>query len=335
MTIVNQAPIGIVVNPMSGKDVRRLVSQASVFDNREKAAIVRRAVAGAVHSGARHFAYMDDSHNIAGSALAEVEDRVTTTRIASAGTGTALETERAAIALGEMHSMVNLVLGGDGTSRAFVKGWRQATLVALSTGTNNVFPQLIEATIAGAALGLIAAGRVKPDEVTDVAKIIDIEITGEPNDVALIDAVVTSERFVGARALLEPAMLQAMLLSRADPAAVGMTSVGGLLAPLGAADAGGVYLKMGKGKHCVSAPISPGVYRNVNIESFRHVTFSERLSMVGPCVVALDGERERVIKPGQKFTMWVSDNGPKIIDVSRTLRLAAANASYLRPQTGA
>ena len=35
--------IGVVANPASGKDVRRLVARASVFGNREKAAIVARA----------------------------------------------------------------------------------------------------------------------------------------------------------------------------------------------------------------------------------------------------------------------------------------------------
>ena len=32
-------PAGLVVNPASGKDVRRLTGKASVFDNREKLAI--------------------------------------------------------------------------------------------------------------------------------------------------------------------------------------------------------------------------------------------------------------------------------------------------------
>jgi len=48
--------IGIAVNPASGKDVRRLVARASVFDNQEKCAIVRRAIVGAVGAGANAFA---------------------------------------------------------------------------------------------------------------------------------------------------------------------------------------------------------------------------------------------------------------------------------------
>ena len=38
--------VGIVANPASGKDIRRLVARASVFDNQEKQAIVQRALAG-------------------------------------------------------------------------------------------------------------------------------------------------------------------------------------------------------------------------------------------------------------------------------------------------
>jgi len=48
--------VGIVANPASGKDVRRLVARASVFDNQEKQAIVLRVLAG--------IASVADSHKI-------------------------------------------------------------------------------------------------------------------------------------------------------------------------------------------------------------------------------------------------------------------------------
>ena len=50
--------IGLVANPASGKDIRRLAGKASVFDNREKLAIVKRAVTGAIATGAQRFVYM-------------------------------------------------------------------------------------------------------------------------------------------------------------------------------------------------------------------------------------------------------------------------------------
>ena len=59
-----------------------------------------------------------------------------------------------------------LVLGGDGTHRVAAQAWPEAPLVAVSTGTNNVFPEMLEATAAGAAAGLVASGRVSLDEAS-------------------------------------------------------------------------------------------------------------------------------------------------------------------------
>ena len=53
---------------------------------------------------------------------------------------------------------VLVTLGGDGTNRTVCGVWPEATLVPMSTGTNNVFPSLTEPTVAGAAAGLVATG---------------------------------------------------------------------------------------------------------------------------------------------------------------------------------
>ena len=159
--------IGIIVNPASGKDVRRLVAKASVFDNREKSAIVRRALVGALNAGANKFAFLDDSHNIAGGAFEELEEKLEVTVVPCIKTASALDTIRGATAMRDQDPIANLILGGDGTSRAFVKGWRDASLLPLSTGTNNVFPRLAEATVAGSALGALACGGVSVEGGTD------------------------------------------------------------------------------------------------------------------------------------------------------------------------
>ena len=54
------------------------------------------------------------------------------------------------------------VLGGDGTHKA-VAAEVGDVLLALSTGTNNAFPELREATGAGLAGGLCASNRVPPE----------------------------------------------------------------------------------------------------------------------------------------------------------------------------
>jgi predicted polyphosphate/ATP-dependent NAD kinase len=321
---MQHAPIGIVVNPSSGKDVRRLVAKASVFDNREKSAIVRRALVGAINSGAKHFAYMDDSHNISASAFEELPDAIKAIRVPCPKTASAMDTEVAASALREIGCIATLILGGDGTSRVFVKGWREAVLLPVSTGTNNVFPRFAEATIAGAALGFIASGKVPLDEVVDRVKIVDIQVEDEESDIALIDAVITDEQFVGARALLEGDALRCAFLTRAEPAAVGITSIGGLLHPVSEKDDVGLLLKLGKGRRKINAPIAPGLYQKIKVSSVTPVAFDEAIEFQGPCVIALDGEREKVIKAGQKFNMRLSRTGPCIVDIEKTMKLVAA-----------
>lgn len=326
-------PVGILANPASGKDVRRLVAKASVFDNREKSAIVRRALVGAINAGAQDFVYFSDTHTIVKSALKELGDSYdigTITAIEEAQTATAEDSKYAAMAMKKANCAAVLVLGGDGTSRAFVKGWRNVTLLPLSTGTNNVFPRFAEATIAGAAVGVLASGVINIDEVTSSCKIIDVEIEGEEADIALIDVVATTDRFVGARALLDADALRMAVLTRADAAAVGITSIGGLIHPLSQEEDAGLYLKLGEGKVQVNAPIAPGLYQNVRVDEVRKLAFGEEIEIKGPCVLAFDGERERALKPGQIARMKVTRTGPKLIDVEKVMNLAACRNVFVK-----
>ena len=327
---MNQSTIGIVANPASGKDVRRLVARASVFDNREKGAIINRAMAGAVSAGARNFAYLNDSHNIAESAMQVVPVCCNITKVDCAGTGSSLDTVLGARELAKLDCIATMILGGDGTNRANVKGWRDAVLMPVSTGTNNVFPRFAEATVAGAALGVLASGGVELDEVILPAKIIDVEIEGEEPDIALIDAVVTDDRFVGSRALLDADAIKKILLTRAEPAAVGMTSVGGLLKPVCEQEDIGLFLETGKKGTRVCAPIAPGMYQTLTIARVVEVGCDEPISIKGPCVLAFDGERERVVKPEQKVHFRLSRSGPKILDIEKTMQLAAGRQLFTK-----
>jgi ATP-NAD kinase. len=58
-------------------------------------------------------------------------------------------------------------------------------IVPLSTGTNNVFPELREATVAGLAAGLVATGRVAADEVCRRNKVLVVDDLAGPDDLAL------------------------------------------------------------------------------------------------------------------------------------------------------
>ena len=53
--------IGIIANPASGKDIRRLVSYATTIDNREKVNIVKRITLAAQSMGIDRIQFMPDS----------------------------------------------------------------------------------------------------------------------------------------------------------------------------------------------------------------------------------------------------------------------------------
>src|SRR5690606_17176629 len=102
------------------------------------------------------------------------------------------------------------------------------------TGTNNAFPEMREPTITGMALGLYASGRIGATEALAANKLIEVQIddpAGGPvrRDVAIVDAVITHDRSVGARALWKTQSLDAAYLAFAEPQAIGLSSIGGLL----------------------------------------------------------------------------------------------------------
>lgn len=155
-----------------------------------------------------------------------------------------------------------------------------------------------------------------------------MEIDDEDDDVALIDAVLSRERFVGARALLETDRIDSVLLTRADPAAIGMTALGGLMSPLAETDDGALAVSMGPDGDPWQVPIAPGHYRQVRITACRRVEPDEAVTFRGPGVLAFDGERERTLKPGQTARLTVRRDGPWVVDVPRTLALAAQRRAF-------
>ncbi len=317
-------PLGIVANPASGKDVRRLVARASVFDNQEKRAIVVRALTGAAAAGVRDVVYFNDKHGITATAIKDLEETnaigIRSRPLQVEATGTALDTIAAARAMHEADCGAVIVLGGDGTSRAFTMGWRTPYLMPLSTGTNNVFPEMLEATVAGSAAGLIATRALGRRALPKPAKVIDVEIEGERDDLALIDAAFTSDRFVGTRALLNPERLRELLLTRADPAAVGMTSIGGLLRSIDADQDEGLSVSLSttakRTTTKLTAPMAPGFFQVVHVSATRRIKLNGQVTWQGPGVIALDGERERFIKPGQKARLTLRRDGPRVINAA-------------------
>src|SRR5579885_2801123 len=93
------APIGLIANPAAGKDIRRLVARASVFDNAEKRRILQRVVLGALATGAGEFLYMADADALVAAAAAGLPAEALLRPVDVPRTASALDTARAAAAM--------------------------------------------------------------------------------------------------------------------------------------------------------------------------------------------------------------------------------------------
>ena len=73
--VTERTLVGIIANPASGKDIRRLVAHGSTFDNNEKINIVRRVLLGLDAAGVSEVAYLPDTYGIVERAAASGRHR--------------------------------------------------------------------------------------------------------------------------------------------------------------------------------------------------------------------------------------------------------------------
>ncbi len=278
---------------------------------------------GASASGVTAFHYMPEPNQMAEQAADRLGGRVSIEPVASPRTTSALDTECAAQAMRDAGCTVVITLGGDGTNRAAARGWREMPVIPISTGTNNVFPSMVEGTAAGLAAGLVASGAVSLENVARVSKTVTVRIEEEEDDLALIDAALLDGAFLGSRAIWSANVLRTFVLTRADPAGVGLTSIGGLVHPVGVDEDAGLLIRCGDGEGTVTAPVAPGLMEPVPLAQVDTMAMGDTIDVTGPGVLAFDGERERRLKPGQRSTLTLGRNGPHLIDVQKTMHIAA------------
>lgn len=331
----DEVTVGVVANPASGRDIRRLVAGASVFDNSEKGNMVYRLMVGLGAVGVERILMMP-----AASGLSDALDR--TLRSHAAGGRSALpdlelvemtirhsarDTVDAVEEMGRRGVAVIVVLGGDGTNRLVARHCRDIPLCTLSTGTNNVFPAMREATVAGLATGLVATGEVE-GEALRREKILRVGVNGEADrDCALVDVAISADRFVGARALWRPGEISEIFVTSASPDAVGLSSVAGLLDPTPRSAPYGLHLRLTdpqEAETVLTVPLAPGLVVPVGVAEKSRMQPGEMIEiepMSGS--VALDGEREIEVGPKDRVEVRLDTNGPLIIDVEAVMQEAA------------
>lgn len=324
--------VGIIANPASGRDIRRLVARASVFGNNEKVNILQRVLLALDAVGVDEASIMPDEYELGGRALDGL--KLTSLRAAVLDmptTATDKDSTQAALRFCDMGVGCLVVLGGDGTNRVVAKGCGRIPTVSISTGTNNVYPTMVEGTVAGMAAGLVATDEVDVEEVTFRAKRLDLYIDDQLADVALIDVVTSSDLWVGTRAIWDPSRILEVVLARAEPGNIGISSLGACFQPLGSRDRLGIYLALGTKGTRVLAPMAPGIVARVAVREQRVLSVGEQVTLDGSAsTVALDGEREIEIYGRRTITVRLTQNGPSVVDIPRCMEVAARSGVFHR-----
>ncbi len=325
---------GIIANPSSGKDIRRLVALGLSVSNNDKVNIVRRIFAGMLASGVTTVLYMPDSWGIGARAAQFAPPGLAVRELPMVCLGVASDSEEAAARLRDMNAGSIVTLGGDGTNRVVVRGCGNVPLMPVSTGTNNVFPLMVEGTLAGLAAGAVASGAAT--SATGAVRrlpVLRVDAGGPSPDMALIDAVSSPLGYVGARAVWKADDIAAIALSRIVPAAIGMASFGSALFPAAAGTESGAYITFdGTSPRRIVAPIAPGSVIEAGIGEARLLTYGDTVLLHdGPCTIALDGEREiEVFDAGGRVTATLDPNGPNVIDLDRAVSEAAERGAFSR-----
>ncbi|WP_343673017.1 ATP-NAD kinase family protein [Paraburkholderia heleia] len=339
--------VGVIANPASGRDIRRLTSHASVFPTAEKANMVVRLLAGLGALGVARVLTLRDNTGVAALLLRAIEthaaiaahepwpevvfvDLPVSESVADthAGVDYMVREEVALIA----------VLGGDGTHRAVAAHCGTTPLLALSTGTNNAFPELREATVAGLAGALVATGAVPAEAALSrnkrlVARCVEGPSRGR-EEIALVDICMARQLFIGARAISESSDIESLFLTFAPPDGIGLSSIGGAWAPVGRDAAHGLHMTFaqagapeGSGAGVpLLAPIAPGRVERLTMRTCQRLEVGVALSLEADHgTLAFDGEREIEPARGDRYEVTLDWNGPLTVDVARTLRYAASH----------
>ena len=326
-------PLGLIVNPMSGRDVRRLVGRAQTETPDGKRNQLQRVIVGAAAAGASEVLGVRDLFRITERALEYLDVGIRCRFLDTGKLETKpADTRRAVLAMREAGARVLVVLGGDGTNRIVTQAWPDAILVPLSTGTNNVFPWHVEPTLAGAAAGLVASGRLPLDAVARRAKLVHVETEGGARHLGVIDAVRVVDDHPGSLMPFEASKIRDLVLARAEPDAIGMSPIGGLLEPCGHEDDEAVFVRCvphDEGGERLLVPVSPGLFRTAHVAEARRIALGERVTIEGPGLIEFDGDREIALAAGERVRCWVERDGPWVIDPKRAMQEAAARRLYV------
>ncbi len=332
------AAVGVIANPASGRDLRRLLAWASVYPTSEKVHGVLRLLCAMGSTGVREAWMMPDTAGLAAhvresAELARERRGLSMPRIRMLDMpvrDSATDSMEAAARMRAAGLALIAVFGGDGTHRAVATTCGEVPLAAVSTGTNNAFPEWREATSIGLAAGLVALGRVPAHVGLRANKRLRLSGQGR-EEIALVDVCVTRQSSIGARAVWRGGDLSELYVAFAEPTAIGLSSIAGLTLPVSRDEAAGVHIRIGAGR-TVQAAVMPGLVEPVNVSTVERWPMGDTMRL--PALrgtVALDGEREIEIDERSEWRLDLDWSGPRTVAVEAALDWAARHGLMVSP----
>lgn len=321
------ASIGIILNPFSGKDLRRLTTNASIVTNQEKVNKVFRMILSMNSFGIEKVWLMPDAFSVNDSVLAKMKSRpdldIEVEVLDFEPYGTYLDTMHAAEEMAARGVGCIIALGGDGTSRLIARTNIDVPVISVSTGTNNAYPQAWEGTTAGIAAAFTA---LYPEMAIIGARDKSIKIVrnGEREEVAIVDAAINRLPNIGTKVVKDLDDIEQVITCISAPHLIGFSALVGSLVHNTQEDDFGHRIVLGEEGMRNMAPVNSGELTLFTYSELNKMELGETLhyncSYEGS--VALDGERTLLFSKGDTLAITIERQGLFQVDVEKTLLVA-------------
>ncbi|WP_318570246.1 NAD(+)/NADH kinase [Salinigranum marinum] len=329
------ATVGLVVNPAAGRDIRRLTGGASVSDDYEKRRTAECVLSGLTLADDIEVLVMPDRGSLGQKLVSRGPDELDISLLDMTVGGDGQDSRRAAEIFADEADAI-VVLGGDGTNRDVAHTSGDVPLVSVSTGTNNVFPNAVDGTVAGGAAGLVATGAVPRSETTyrhGMVEAVADTANGERSVRGLATLGLLDHKFIGTRAILDAEKIVGGVVSRAFPTEIGLSGIAGGLAVHPPDRSGGIGYRLGAAEDCpeqVDAITVPGVVERLGVREWERLDDDQPMTFELPRgVVSVDGERELEVREAVIDVRPIAD-GPWVVDIDAVYEHAARDGYFRR-----
>ena len=326
--------IGIIANPFSGRDIRRFTSFAFSVTNPEKENMVTRMILSLQAFDVDNIYLMPDSYRLNSNIVAKVlSTHGAKNNIHIIDTVFPIDKPQDTIdSIKEMEKLgvqVLIVMGGDGTNRLAAKATKNIPIIAVSTGTNNVYPTFSEGTSVGTAAAFIATyGYDIPGIIRD--KQLEIYVNGEFKDIATVDVLICKNPFTGSKAVWKIEEIEDIMVCRTRSVAIGFSSIIGCQVFCNDDDDFGWRTIVGRGDVKIRPQFEPGKIVPMQVEA------PQKLELDKPYVfkkdyngtIALAGERTVAFKAGDEIAVKVTRDGPLRAELATVMNEAVRRGFF-------